>query len=118
VKILTTSIISLFLLSPYSFAKLADTTISGVKVSFNYSEDIFPADWQDSSINAKGEQIAEEEISRSETDLIKALSKYPNALLEANLKAIYLLKSMHFYDNVGFGGTNSTDAVYITNNGL
>ena len=50
-KILATSIILVFLLLLYSFANLADINISGVKISSNYSEDIFPANWQDSPIN-------------------------------------------------------------------
>jgi hypothetical protein len=44
------------------------------------------------------------------------LVKYPESLLEHNLKHIYFLKDMKFYD-VGYGGTNSNDAVYLTNQG-
>ena len=39
------------------------------------------------------------------------------AVLEANLRAIYIFKYMAFY-NVGYGGTNSNDAVYLANNGI
>ncbi|HET9744138.1 MAG TPA: hypothetical protein VFP97_00410, partial [Chitinophagaceae bacterium] len=37
-------------------------------------------------------------------------------LLQDNLKAVYFLKSMRFF-NVGYGGTNATDALFMTNNG-
>ncbi|HYM94689.1 MAG TPA: hypothetical protein VET23_11160 [Chitinophagaceae bacterium] len=97
-------------------ASTADTTVQGVQIETNYSPAIFPKSWQDSPVNATGEQITPGEWRRAEMAIIKALKKYPKDMLTLNLKAVYLLKSMSFY-NVGFGGTNSSDAVYVTNNG-
>jgi hypothetical protein len=48
--------------------------------------------------------------------MTKALKKYPTSALQKELKAVYFLKSMKFY-NIGYGGTNSNDALYLTNNG-
>jgi hypothetical protein len=97
-------------------AGAADTTIQGVKVIFNYSPAVFPESWRDSIINAEGENILPEEISRTTSTVIRALKKYPDSVLTINLKGIYCLKTMRFY-NLVFGGTNSNQEIYITNNG-
>jgi hypothetical protein len=102
-------------LSGFSQAK-PDTAIRGVKVSFAYSPGIFPGFWKEAPIHASAEQIPGNEISRSIVVLINALDKYPSLILERELKAVYFLKTMKFYD-VGYGGTNSDDALYLTNNG-
>ncbi|MEO7983993.1 MAG: hypothetical protein ABI688_07920 [Bacteroidota bacterium] len=94
----------------------ADTTIKGVMIRFGYSTTIFPESWQPSPISAKGEPISKSEIQRCKTVMIKALSKYPPNALQKELDAVYFLKSMKFYD-VGYGGTNSTDALYLTDDG-
>lgn len=94
-----------------------DTTIRGVEVYFNAgTTEAFPAEWQTAPTNASSFPIAKAEISRSNSVMIKALSKYPTGLLGLTLKAVYFFKDMSFF-NVGFGGTNSNDAVYITNDG-
>ncbi len=98
-------------------ARAQDTTIGQVKVGFAYSDEIFPASWRPSPINATGKQIDPAEISRSKSIVANALGKYPDKVLEYNLKAVYILKSMKFFD-VGYGGTNSNTAVYLTNDGI
>jgi len=108
--------ISLFL-PTVLFSQTEDTTIQQVKVVFEYSADIFPDDWRNERIDAQGQQIAIEEISRSKQVAIKALNKYSTTLLSYNLKGLYFLKSMKFF-GVSFGGTNSSDALYLTNNGI
>jgi hypothetical protein len=110
-------LICLLLLSPfYLTAQNSDTTIRKVYVGFGYSKDIFPESWRDAPINATGRQIDRGEITRSKTIIAKALTKYPEIMFEYNLKSVFFLKEMTFY-NVGFGGTNSADAVYLTNQG-
>lgn len=93
-----------------------DTTIRGVGVIFTYSRTIFPALWQEEPINALGEPILAEEKGRSRAILQLALDKYPEPVLNRDLKNVYFLKTMKFYD-VAYGGTNSNDALYLTNNG-
>ncbi len=109
-----------FLLSSLSGATQgnpSDTVIRGVKISFTYSRSIFPGSWQPAPINASGEQIDTKEIRRSLDIVIKAIQKYPVAALKNELTAVYFLKSLKFYD-VGYGGTNSSDALFLTNNGV
>lgn len=109
-------IIALNFLSLFALAAVADTTILGVNVQFSYDPSIFPESWRGGAIDGQGENIAPEEISRTKPIMIKALKKYPVSVLDSNLKAVYFLKSMKFY-NVGFGGTNSTDTLYLTDDG-
>jgi len=109
-------IASLFLFIPL-FLFSQDTTISGVGVKFHYDVTIFPESWQTAPINAKGEEIASAEIQRTKKIMVAALRKYPGQTLEQNLNGgVYWLKSMKFFD-VGYGGTNSSDALYLTDNG-
>ncbi|MBI5856799.1 MAG: hypothetical protein HZB42_04035 [Sphingobacteriales bacterium] len=94
-----------------------DTTIKGVSVYFNVTTaDAFPEEWQSAPTSAASEPIAKSEISRSKSAIVAAISKYPAGLLKLTLKSVYFFKSMSFF-NVGFGGTNSNDAVYVTNDG-
>ena len=110
-------IVAIALLLPaVLLSQTEDTTIQQVKVVFEYSADIFPDDWRNERIDAQGQQIGTEEIARSKQVAIKALNKYSTTLLGYNLKALYFLKSMKFF-GVSFGGTNSLDALYLTNNG-
>ncbi len=106
-----------FLLLPLFSQANRDTLIRGVNASFSYSKNIFPVEWQNVPISAKAEPIGAGEINRSKIITIRALGKYPADMLQLNLKAVYWLKKMSFYD-VGYGGTNSSDAVYLTNDGV
>lgn len=115
-KLLTLLVLSFISLSAFSTRNPSDTTIKGILIRFNYSPEIFPESWQEAPISAKGEQIDTAEIQRCKVLMEKALSKYPVRTLEKELKVVYFLKSMKFYD-VGYGGTNSTDALYLTNGG-
>lgn len=101
----------------FSQHAVADTTIEGVRISFNYSPAIFPASWNDGPINANAEAISMKETSRSKLIISKALHKYPAAVLKNNLAAVFYLKKMSFF-NVSYGGTNSTETLYLTNDGL
>lgn len=99
-----------------SIADPVDTTIKGVLISFSYSPSIFPDTWVAAPVNAVGETIAKSEIGRSKSVMLATMNKYPASLLKDNLRAVYFLKSMEFF-KVGYGGTNSNDALYITNDG-
>jgi len=97
-------------------AQNAGIKVRQVNVSFTYGENTFPKSWRAEPINARGQEMNPRFINRSKNVIIKALSKYPEKLLKSNLKGVYFLKEMMFYD-VGYGGTNSENAVYLTNRG-
>lgn len=94
----------------------ADTTINSVRIQFRYSPGIFPRSWTQPPINAKGVPIDKSEIARSKQVLQGALGKYPAVMLKKELRAVYMLRDMFFYE-VAYGGTNTTDALYLCNNG-
>ncbi len=89
---------------------------TGILIIFSAEEKIFPESWYSARINAKAASLSKNEYQRSERVLKQALEKYPVSLLIENLKKIYVLKSMEFYGS-SFGGTNSNDIVYLSNNG-
>ncbi len=86
-------------------------------ILFTADENTFPDEWYKSPINAKAESLPEGEMERSKNIVIAALHKYPIEILNYNLKNVYVLKSMNFF-GADYGGTNSIDAVYLTNNGV
>lgn len=104
------------LLSISGIAGPGDTLYRNIRIGFVYSSLIFPTEWQQSPINAEGEVIDKGEIPRSLLVTIKALEKYPVEMLNLNLRSVYWLKKMSFY-GVGYGGTNATAALYLTNDG-
>jgi hypothetical protein len=116
-KLLAGLIFSIISFSAFSRQPQADTTIKGIVISFNYSNTIFPDYWQEAPISAKAENIATIEMQRCINIVTTALSKYPLKVLHNELKVVYFLKSMQFYD-LEYGGTNSDDALYITNDGV
>lgn len=104
-----------FLIPFFSFTQ--DTTIHGVSVNFHYTPEIFPNLWRTSPINATGEEISAYEIQRTKKIMLTALKKYPVETLQQNLAGgIFWLRSMKFFEVV-YGGTNSTNALYLTDNG-
>ena len=111
------AIFLVFFFQPFlTSASGKDTLFRNVRVSFYYQVSNFPTEWQKSPINALGGSLEQGEIERSRKVTFTALSKYPSSLLRLNLKAVFWLRKMSFY-SVGYGGTNSTDAVYLTNDG-
>lgn len=94
-----------------------DTIIRKVNISFDYRSEIFPESWRISPISAKADAINAAEIERSKSVTSRALLKYPVSMLSDNIRTIYWLRSMSFYD-VGYGGTNSNEALYLTNDGI
>lgn len=95
----------------------ADTLIRGVYASFVYKRTIFPREWQQAPINAKGEGLLASEVKRCKAITTRALVKYPKDLLIKNLKGLYWTRKISFYD-VEYGGTNSNNAVYLANDGI
>ncbi|HAJ96062.1 MAG TPA: hypothetical protein DCP02_07505 [Actinobacteria bacterium] len=101
----------------YDLFERINTLIKG-KIFFTADEDTFPNEWYDSEIGAKAESLSEGEVERSKRIIISALDKYPTQFLKDNLKRVYVLKSMIFFE-VNYGGTCSPESksVYLVNNG-
>ncbi len=89
----------------------------GVSISFAATPEIFPAHWLKAPINAHVQRLERVEEKRSKTAVVKALVKYPRPILRDNLRAVYVLRSLNFY-NVGFGATYYENKLYLANDGL
>jgi len=109
-------IITCFPLSLKSQSTYIDS-LTGIEISFVTDSNMFPLSWREENINGKATSLDTLEYERSKKIISLALSKYPTEVLKKNLKKIYILHDLNFYE-VGYGGTNSTDAVYLTNQGI
>jgi hypothetical protein len=89
---------------------------TGIAIEFVEEENMFPESWYEGEINGKAESLDPSEYTRTQSILDKALKKYPITFLQNNLKKIYVMKAVKFFGQV-YGGTNSNDVVYISNNG-
>ncbi|MBL0912589.1 MAG: hypothetical protein IBJ09_09470 [Bacteroidia bacterium] len=99
-----------------AFKKVLDKR-SGIPIYFECGAETFPAYWHTPEISAECSSLDREERDRSAELVKKAMAKYPVAVLQQNIKKVYVLKTIRFYGQP-FGGTNSLDAVYLTNNGV
>ncbi len=87
-----------------------------VNINYNYSTAFFPKSWLTPRISANGIQIELFEAKRMIPIIEQFLSKYSKPFLKTNIKDIYILKSMYFF-NKKFGGTSASKGIYISNNG-
>lgn len=87
-----------------------------VAIAFTYHKRIFPKSWNEGIIKGYAESLDSSQMERSKKLLNIALCKYPNAVISKNLKKVYFLKSLHFYD-VNYGGTYYQDTLYVVNSG-
>lgn len=90
---------------------------TGIEICFSCDSNTFPAYWTGSEIAAACSSLDAEERKRSLSLITHAMNKYPAAILKGNIRKVYVLKSIAFY-GLEYGGTNSSDAVYVTNNGV
>lgn len=77
---------------------------------------MFPVSWTAREVSASASSLPSDEINRSLLALDRAMEKYPTSLLRKNLKQVYVLSRLAFY-GVPYGGTNSSDTVYLANGG-
>lgn len=83
-----------------------------VRVVSSSISEIFPAAWRTPSVSPEGGILPENRIERARSVLTTALAKYPHALLEAELKAVYVLSELR-YRGVVTSGTNSSTCVFL-----
>ncbi|MFT3883791.1 MAG: putative zinc-binding metallopeptidase [Gemmatales bacterium] len=87
--------------------------IGVVRVIHQVSDAFYPAYWKnDPKIKPVAEPIDRKELLRTIPLIRQFVAEYPEGVLARNLKGIYLCKTLQFYGK-DFGGTNSSDGVYI-----
>lgn len=111
------SLILISLVPIFSFSQSRTLAEFGVDIQFTIAPDIFPESWLTEKINGKATPLDSIEIERTTRIILKALNKYPTHLIKKNLTKIYAVKNLEFY-GLSYGGTSSTSAVYISNNGV
>jgi hypothetical protein len=77
---------------------------------------MFPAAWNQREISPIASSLEPEEVTRSFNIIDRAMEKYPDSLLKRNLKRVYVVRRLSFY-GVPYGGTNSSDTIYLANAG-
>ncbi len=73
---------------------------------------IFSESWRKAPVLASGEVLPDNHIKRAQMILGRALKKYPPQVLQADLKAVYVLAELR-YSGVITSGTNSRTSVYL-----
>jgi len=117
-RYLILTILSCFIVTSAILAQSSVTDPrSGIEIIFVAEDDMFPDSWMDEETNGKASSLDPSEYDRSAEIVQKALDKYPVAVLTANLKKIYVVSYLNFF-GVGYGGTNSNDVVYMSNQGV
>lgn len=87
--------------------------IGPVKVIHQVSDDFYPVYWKiDPKIKPIAEPIDRKQLLRTIPLIRQFIAEYPESVLVKNLKGLYLCKTLQFYGK-DFGGTNSSDGVYI-----
>ena len=66
---------------------------SGIPIYFECAAETFPAYWQTPEIAAECSSLDLEERDRSAELVKKAMAKYPVAVLQQNIKKVYILKT-------------------------
>ncbi len=90
---------------------------TGVKIIFDYSDNIYPKHWLEGDIAGKGESLKSSEYKRSKEIILKALRKYPTSIISKNLTKIYVLNQLNFF-GVNYGDTYYESTLYIANSGV
>lgn len=89
----------------------------GVNISFSPAAEIFPDHWLKAPISAHVVRLKPQEEIRSKSAVVNAIVKYPRKVIRDNLRAVYVLRSLNFY-NVDFGATYYENKLYLANDGI
>lgn len=87
-----------------------------VPVLTSVESGMFPQEWTNHEIAAKAESLGADQMERSVNLVREAMAPYPLSLLKKEVRKVYVLKTLKFY-GLDYGGTNSSDTVYLTNQG-
>lgn len=84
-----------------------------VLLSFRTDQSIFPREWQTLEIDPVAEPLPVLEEGACVTAIREELRRYPTAVVEKNLKGVFIGQGLRFY-GLQYGGTNSLDSLYLS----
>lgn len=87
-----------------------------IPVTATEGRSCFPADWLPAPVLANATLLDSAEFERSRNCIEIALNRYSTPVLADELKHIVMFQAIRFY-GLKFGGTNSIDTVFLTNDG-
>jgi len=87
-----------------------------IEIIYNVEDDMFPVSWRAGDINGKALPLDTSEYDRTTRILRKAMSKYPEGILEKYLEKVYVVGYLEFF-GLEYGGTNTDGIVYLSNRG-
>jgi hypothetical protein len=87
--------------------------LHGVELVTRYRAEVFPLSWRTSEIRASGAEADPAQVRRAVPILERELGRYAPVVLARHLKRIVLLGDLRFYESLPYGGTNSSDTVYL-----
>jgi len=103
-----------FLICTFAEAPALDGSVSPEVILDQAGPEIFPQSWRNGRIDAKAGLIDPDRKEASRKTVEGALALYPETVLKANLRRVYLLGRLE-YSGVATGGTNSKTDVYVVN---
>ena len=103
----------------HAWLDAAETVIQDRPVRIVTSSDpnIFPGNWLSKGIQARAERLPDNQFARSQSVLNRVQKKYPQKVLQKNLKTIYVLHRLIF-SGISASGTNWGSNVYLANRGV
>lgn len=84
-----------------------------VLLSFRTDQSIFPREWQTLEIDPVADPVPVVEEDACIAAIQEELRRYPTAVVEKNLKGVYIVQGLRFY-GLQYGGTNSLDSLYLS----
>jgi len=82
-------------------------------ISFSAGPEIFPDAWKASPFFGKTEPADPPNQQRAAAAVMKAIKKYPEALIARTLKHVYIVGAMTFFNDTPYSGTASSSDVYL-----
>lgn len=98
---------------PHCVAGSSCAGLAAARLRFEAGPEIFPQSWREAPFFAQASPICESQKERATRIVAREIERYPRALIERTLPAVFLVGSLRFYQRQAFSGTASARAVYL-----
>ncbi len=87
---------------------------TGVEIACDVDKTMFPADWYPPPVSVKVAPLDVSNVEKALSILLPGLAKYPVGLLHKNLKRIYVVQQLSYYNtDIGGVGNEETKWIYL-----